>query len=52
MAAADVVGRVREVAARAAGTYGLDVFDVQYRRGGRHGPRSDRRFAGGEAESL
>jgi len=32
MAAADVVGQVREVAARAAKTYGLDIFDVQYRR--------------------
>jgi len=32
MAAQDVIGQVREVAVRAASTYGLDVFDVQYRR--------------------
>jgi ribosome maturation factor RimP len=35
MAAADpgnVVEHVRMVAARAAGTYGLEIFDVQYRR--------------------
>ncbi len=32
MAATDVVERVRMVAARAAGTYGLEIFDVQYRR--------------------
>src|SRR5262245_10198829 len=29
---ADVVERVRELAARVAGSYGLDIFDVQYRR--------------------
>jgi ribosome maturation factor RimP len=28
----DVVEQVREVAARVASTYGLDIFDVQYRR--------------------
>jgi ribosome maturation factor RimP len=35
MAAADpggVIEHVRTVAARAAGTYGLEIFDVQYRR--------------------
>ncbi len=30
--AADIVARARELAARVAGTYGLEVFDVQYRR--------------------
>ena len=30
----DVVERVREIAARCAGSYGLDIFDVQYRREG------------------
>ena len=29
---ADVVNQVRNVAARVAGTYGLDIFDVQFRR--------------------
>jgi ribosome maturation factor RimP len=28
----DVVERVRALAARVAGTYGLDIFDVQFRR--------------------
>ena len=32
--AASVVGRVREMASRVAGSYGLDIFDVQYRREG------------------
>jgi ribosome maturation factor RimP len=32
MAAVQVVEHVRKVAARAAGTYGLEIFDVQYRR--------------------
>lgn len=32
LGAADIVGRARELAARVAGTYGLEVFDVQYRR--------------------
>src|SRR5438128_3565403 len=32
MAAADVVERVRGIASRVAATYGLDVFDVQFRR--------------------
>jgi ribosome maturation factor RimP len=31
---ADVIGRVREIASRVAATYGLDVFDVQFRREG------------------
>jgi ribosome maturation factor RimP len=30
--AADVVEQVRDVAARVAGTYGLEIFDVQFRR--------------------
>src|SRR3954463_16271199 len=30
----DVVEKVRAVASRVAGTYGLDIFDVQYRREG------------------
>src|SRR5436305_11771583 len=29
-----VIEKVREVASRVAGTYGLDIFDVQYRREG------------------
>jgi ribosome maturation factor RimP len=29
---ADIVEQVRELAARVAGTYGLDIFDVQFRR--------------------
>ena len=32
MAAADVLEHVRGCATRVAGTYGLDIFDVQYRR--------------------
>jgi ribosome maturation factor RimP len=28
----DVVGKVRDVAARVAATYGLEIFDVQFRR--------------------
>src|SRR6266487_713784 len=30
----DVVERVRALASRVAGSYGLDIFDVQYRREG------------------
>src|SRR5256885_17009720 len=30
----DVVGAVRALASRVAGSYGLDIFDVQYRREG------------------
>src|SRR2546421_12829507 len=30
----DVVDYVREIASRVAGSYGLDIFDVQYRREG------------------
>jgi len=30
----DVVGTVRALASRVAGSYGLDIFDVQYRREG------------------
>src|SRR3984957_18184996 len=29
---ADIVEQVRELAARVAGTYGLEIFDVQFRR--------------------
>src|SRR4030088_2289812 len=32
--AASVVEHVREIASRIAGSYGLDIFDVQYRREG------------------
>jgi len=32
--AASVVEHVREIAVRVAGSYGLDIFDVQYRREG------------------
>jgi ribosome maturation factor RimP len=32
MASADLVEQVRTLAARVAGTHGLDVFDVQFRR--------------------
>jgi ribosome maturation factor RimP len=32
MASADIVERVRNVAVRVAGTHGLQVFDVQFRR--------------------
>src|SRR5689334_10311567 len=32
--AASVVDQVRTIAARVAGSYGLDIFDVQYRREG------------------
>jgi len=32
LVSADVVEQVRTVAARVAGTYGLDIFDVQFRR--------------------
>jgi ribosome maturation factor RimP len=28
----DIVGRVRDVAARVSATYGLEIFDVQFRR--------------------
>src|SRR5436853_6286922 len=34
MPAGDVVERVREMAARVAGTHGLQIFDVQFRREG------------------
>jgi ribosome maturation factor RimP len=34
MAAGDVVEHVKEIATRIAGSYGLDIFDVQYRREG------------------
>ncbi len=34
MAAADVVGQVRAIASRVAGSYGLEIFDVQFRREG------------------
>ena len=30
----DVVEQVRAIASRVAGSYGLDIFDVQYRREG------------------
>jgi ribosome maturation factor RimP len=29
---ADVVGQVKSIASRVAGSYGLEIFDVQYRR--------------------
>jgi ribosome maturation factor RimP len=32
MPSVDIVERVRELAARVAGTYGLDIFDVGFRR--------------------
>src|SRR5262245_57708281 len=32
MPSADIVERVRGLAARVAGTYGLEIFDVEYRR--------------------
>ena len=32
MAAGDVVAQVREVASRVAASYGLEIFDVQFRR--------------------
>ena len=32
MPSADIVEQVRALAARVAGTYGLDIFDVQFRR--------------------
>src|SRR5882672_231775 len=32
MGASDVIAQVRSLAGRVAGTYGLDIFDVQYRR--------------------
>ncbi len=32
MARADVVGQVRGIAERVAGSYGLEIFDVQFRR--------------------
>ena len=31
----EVVGEVRAIASRVAGSYGLDIFDVQFRREGR-----------------
>jgi ribosome maturation factor RimP len=34
MPSADIVERVREVAVRVAGTHGLQIFDVQFRREG------------------
>jgi ribosome maturation factor RimP len=34
MAAADVIGQVRAIAGRVAASYGLELFDVQYRREG------------------
>jgi ribosome maturation factor RimP len=34
MAVGDVVEHVRAIASRIAGSYGLDIFDVQYRREG------------------
>ena len=34
MQGASVVEHVREIASRCAGSYGLDIFDVQYRREG------------------
>jgi ribosome maturation factor RimP len=34
MPSADIVEQVREVSARVAGTYGLEIFDVQFRREG------------------
>jgi ribosome maturation factor RimP len=34
MAATDVVGRVRAIASRVADSYGLEIFDVQFRREG------------------
>ena len=34
MAAADVVGQVRTIADRVAASYGLEIFDVQFRREG------------------
>src|SRR5207237_3015254 len=35
MPSADIVERVRELAARVAGTHGLEIFDVGFRREGR-----------------
>src|SRR4051795_5638625 len=32
MPSADIVEQVRELAARVAGTHGLEIFDVQFRR--------------------
>ena len=32
MPSADIVERVRDLAVRVAGTYGLEIFDVQFRR--------------------
>ena len=34
MAAADVVSQVRVIADRVAASYGLEIFDVQFRREG------------------
>ena len=34
MPSADIVAQVREVAARVAGTHGLQIFEVQFRREG------------------
>ena len=28
----DIAGRVRDIASRVAASYGLEIFDVQYRR--------------------
>src|SRR3979409_1637506 len=39
MAATDVVSQVRAIADRVAGSYGLEIFDVQFRRGGGGGGR-------------
>jgi ribosome maturation factor RimP len=35
MAAGDMVEQIRAMAGRVAGSYGLDIFDVQFRREGR-----------------
>jgi ribosome maturation factor RimP len=35
MAAGDVIEQVRGIASRVASSYGLDIFDVQFRRDGR-----------------
>jgi ribosome maturation factor RimP len=51
----DVVEHVREIASRVAGSYGLDIFDVQYRR---EGPgmvlrvRIDRPWDGRSGETI
>jgi len=51
----DVIEQVRSLASRVAGSYGLDIFDVQYRR---EGPglvlrvRIDRRWDGRSGEPI